>query len=77
MNNFLKWLATFSLIIGTFINSAESTHMLTTSSGPFVLMFGGVMWLIVSIRWRESALIVTNGFVVLAGVVPFAIKYFS
>jgi hypothetical protein len=56
LNDTLKWLATGLLIIGTGINSLGYYP-----EGPLVLLSGGVVWLVVSIRWREPALIVTNG----------------
>jgi hypothetical protein len=56
LNDILKWLATGLLIIGTGINSLGYYP-----AGPLVLLSGGVVWLVVSIRWREPALIVTNG----------------
>ena len=56
LNNILKWLATKTLIIGTLINSLGYYPL-----GPLILLAGGLMWLIVAIRWREASLIVTNG----------------
>ena len=52
---YLKWLATATLIIGTAINSLGFYR-----EGPIVLALGGVLWLTVSIIWKEPALIVTN-----------------
>ena len=55
LNSLLKWLGTVTLIIGTGINSLGYYP-----AGPVILLVGGIFWLIVSIRWREHALIVTN-----------------
>ena len=55
--NKLKWLATAVLIIGTFINAGFPELYPT---GPLLLALGGVIWLIVSLLWKEPALIVTN-----------------
>lgn len=68
LDSLLKWSATLVLIAGSFVNSAKlgSAYDL----GPWMLLAGGMLWLIQSIRWRESALIVTNGFMVLAGGTP-------
>ena len=55
LNNILKWTGTMTLIAGTGINSLGYYPL-----GPLVLLAGGIFWLIVSIRWREPALIVTN-----------------
>lgn len=55
LNNTLKWIATCLLIIGAGINSFGFYP-----EGPIILFVGGVVWLIVAIRWREPALILTN-----------------
>jgi hypothetical protein len=52
---YVKWLATAILIAGTAINSLGYYPL-----GPIVLAFGGILWLGVSIYWREPSLIVTN-----------------
>ena len=56
LDSILKWLATVILIIGTGVNSLGYYP-----EGPLLLLLGGLLWLAVSIRWRETALIVTNG----------------
>jgi hypothetical protein len=55
LNTVLKWLGTVTLIVGTAVNSLGYYP-----AGPVILLAGGIFWLIVSIRWREPALIVTN-----------------
>ena len=55
LNTVLKWLGTVTLIVGTAVNSLGYYP-----AGPLILLVGGIFWLIVSIRWREPALIVTN-----------------
>jgi hypothetical protein len=55
LNNILKWTATAILIFGTAVNSLGYYP-----AGPLILCIGGVVWLIVSIRWREFSLIMTN-----------------
>ena len=55
--NNLKWLATAILIIGTFVNAGFPELY---PAGPLRLAMGGIVWLIVSILWKEPALIVTN-----------------
>jgi hypothetical protein len=55
--NNLKWLATAILIIGTFVNAGFPELY---PAGPLLLAMGGIVWLIVSILWKEPALIVTN-----------------
>jgi hypothetical protein len=55
LNWYLKWLATVILIIGTAVNSLGYYPL-----GPVILAVGGILWLVVSIRWREPSLIVTN-----------------
>jgi len=71
-NNFLKWAATVLLIIGTGVNSFGFYP-----AGPLVLLAGGILWLIVSIRWRESALIVTNAVMTAVSVAGLALHYLS
>lgn len=64
----LKWTATLILIVGSYVNSAGVMNDIKL--GPWLLVAGGILWLIQSIRWRESALIVTNVFMVIAGATP-------
>ena len=53
----LKWIATFTLIVGTFVNAGFPELY---PIGPILLAMGGVVWLIVSLIWKEPALITTN-----------------
>lgn len=55
----LKWVATVILIIGSAINSLGYYPV-----GPIVIITGSFIWLIVSIMWKEPALIITNGVLV-------------
>ena len=59
----LKWIATATLIIGTLINSLGYYPI-----GPIILALGGFIWLVVSVMWREPALIVTNAVLFIVGV---------
>jgi hypothetical protein len=72
LNSILKWLGTVTLIIGTGINSLGYYPL-----GPLVLLLGGVFWLAVSIRWREPALIVTNGVMFATGAAGLAWAFWS
>ena len=58
VDNILKWIATSILCIGSYIVSA---HPDAYPVGPLILFSGGCVWLIVAIRWKERALIITNG----------------
>ena len=60
---FLKWTATFILILGSCINALGFYP-----AGPIVLVLGSFIWLIVSCIWNEPALIVTNLTLALVGV---------
>lgn len=71
LNFWLKWLATLTLIVGTAVNSLGFYP-----TGPLVLIAGGLMWLTVSIRWKEMSLIVTNGIMTLTAIVGVAYNYF-
>ena len=59
----LKWIATAILIIRTLINSLGYYPI-----GPIILALGGFIWLVVSVMWREPALIVTNAVLFIVGV---------
>jgi hypothetical protein len=52
---YLKWLATAILIVGTAVNGLGYYP-----AGPIILVVGGLIWLAVSIMWREPSLIVVN-----------------
>lgn len=71
LNFYLKWLATVTLIIGTAVNSLGFYP-----AGPVILIIGGTLWLTVSIRWKEPALIVTNAIMSLTAIVGVAFNYF-
>ena len=60
---YLKWVATATLIVGTAINGLGFYPL-----GPVILAVGGVMWLVVSIMWREPSLIVTNSIMTVTGI---------
>ena len=55
IDSILKWLATSILIVGTVVNNLGYFPL-----GPIILIVGGLVWLVVSIRWREPSLIATN-----------------
>ena len=71
---YLKWTATTVLILGTAVNTALPQLFLL---GPLILALGGVLWLVVSIMWREWALIVTNAVMMAVGIVGLAYYYLS
>lgn len=66
----LKWLATAILIVGTVVNSAKIYPL-----GVIHLILGGLVWLVVSIRWREPSLIVVNAVMTLAAFLGLAWEY--
>jgi hypothetical protein len=68
---YLKWVATAVLIAGTAVNSLGFYPL-----GPIILAIGGVLWLIVSLMWREPALIVTNAVMLATGLAGLAWVYF-
>lgn len=71
LNFYLKWLATITLIVGTGINSLGFYPI-----GPIILIVGGLMWMIVSIRWKEPAMIVTNLTMSLTAIIGVVYNYF-
>ena len=72
LDNILKWAATVLLVIGTGINSLN-----IYPGGVLILTAGGIVWLIVSIRWREPALIATNAVMLLVGVAGLLIHFWQ
>jgi hypothetical protein len=66
---YIKWLATAILIVGTAINSMGYYPL-----GPIVLAVGGVLWLAISIYWREPSLIVTNAVMTVTGLAGLAYR---
>jgi hypothetical protein len=72
LNWYLKWTATAILIVGTAVNSLGYYP-----EGPIILAIGGVLWLIVSIRWREASLIVVNSVMTATGIAGLVAKYFN
>lgn len=71
LNDILKWTATCLLVVGSGINGFRDLHPI----GPLVLLAGGLTWLIVSIRWKEPALIVTNILVSVVSVAGLVVDY--
>ena len=55
MDKYLKWIATGFLMIGVGANSLAIYRL-----GALATLAGGLTWLIVSIMWKEAALITTN-----------------
>lgn len=55
MTFYLKWLATFTTIVGAVFTSVNIYPL-----GPALLNLGALGWLIVAIRWREWSLITIN-----------------
>lgn len=72
LNWYLKWTATAILIAGTAVNSLGHYP-----EGPIILAVGGILWLIVSIRWREASLIVVNSVMTATGIAGLVAKYFN
>jgi hypothetical protein len=68
----LKWIGTAILIIGTVVNSAGHYP-----EGPLILALGGIVWLVVSIIWREYSLIVVNVAMTTASLAGLAWNYFG
>lgn len=72
LNWYLKWLATAILIVGTAVNSAGFYPL-----GPLILILGGIVWLIVAIRWKEASLIVVNGMMTATAIAGLVFHYFG
>lgn len=67
----IKWLATFVLIVGSFVNSMGYYPL-----GPVILVLGGFLWLWVSVKMKDRPLIVTNAVMILAGGLPLLWRLF-
>lgn len=67
--NKLNWFATLILIVGSFVNSMGIFPL-----GTIVILAGGFVWLIVSILWKEPALIATSTAMIFAGCAGLAIS---
>ena len=59
-----KWAATVTLIFATAVNSLGFYPL-----GPILYFISGVLWIYVSVAWREPALIVTNVVITTVGAV--------
>lgn len=70
VDQLLKWTATAILILGTAVNSLGYYPQ-----GPIILAIGGLIWLIVSVMWKEPALIITNGVMSVVGIGGLLIYY--
>ena len=57
MLEIIKWVATTTLIIGTFLNAGFPELY---PVGPAVLILGGFIWLAAAIKMRDTALMTTN-----------------
>jgi hypothetical protein len=68
---YIKWLATFVLIAGTFVNALGYYPL-----GPMILALGGVLWTVVALQWRDNALITTNVILSLVGILGLAHHYY-
>ena len=68
---YLKWIATAILIIGVGVNSLGIYPL-----GPILLLLGGLTWLVVSIMWRDAALITTNGTMSLVSTLALIYNFF-
>ena len=68
----LKWVATGILIIGSLVNSLGYYP-----AGPIILGLGSIVWLIVSIMWKEMSLIVTNLIFAIVTTIGLIIYYFN
>ena len=74
LDQILKWIATATLIIGTVFNAGFPDLY---PVGPLILAAGGYIWLIVSIIWKDWALIATNIVMSTTGLVLTLINLFG
>lgn len=74
LDQILKWVATATLIVGTVFNAGFPNLY---PVGPLILAAGGYIWLIVSIMWKDWALIATNIVMSTAGLVLTLLNLFG
>lgn len=74
LDQILKWIATATLILGTVFNAGFPELY---PVGPLVLAAGGYIWLVVSIMWKDWALIATNTVMSTTGLVLTLINIFG
>ena len=74
LDQILKWVATATLIVGTVFNAGFPDLY---PVGPLILAAGGYIWLIVSIMWKDWALIATNTVMSTTGLVLTLINLFG
>ena len=74
LDQILKWVATVTLIVGTVFNAGFPDFY---PVGPLILAAGGYIWLIVSIMWKDWALIATNIVMSTTGLVLTLINIFG
>jgi uncharacterized protein with PQ loop repeat len=72
MNNFLKWLGTAILILGTAVNSLN-----IYPGGVILLIIGGWLWLAVAVRIKDRPLIVTNLVMSMTALIGLLWRYFG
>lgn len=74
LDQILKWVATATLIVGTVFNAGFPDLY---PVGPLILAAGGYIWLVVSIIWKDWALIATNIVMSTTGLVLTLINIFG
>jgi hypothetical protein len=74
LDQILKWVATATLIVGTVFNAGFPDLY---PVGPLILAAGGYIWLVVSIMWKDWALIATNIVMSTTGLVLTLINLFG
>lgn len=69
-DNFLKWLGTVTLVIGTVLNGLNVYPF-----NVLVLSLGGVFWIWAAVRVRDIPLIVTNAIMMAVGMAGVVYNY--
>lgn len=68
----LKWTATVVVVIGTAVNSLGYYPL-----GPLILVLSGFIWIVVSIKWKEPSLVVTNVVITAVAIAGLIYRYFN
>ena len=66
----LKWSATVVLVAGTFLNGLNIFPL-----GVILMLLGSILWTVVAWKWKETALIVNNAILIVAGIIGLTYNY--
>jgi|GEM_PF-2077860 hypothetical protein len=72
LTQFLEWTGTGVVIIGALANSL-GYH----PEGPYLMIAGGLIWVLVGTRWKKMSIVVTNSVITLVSTFGLLYYYFT